>query len=416
MILNSKFLVIQFPVERLLLVCLLSLTLLTSCTDKQTVTSCLAETSNLEQAQNSSPTPRFIISKNQKSGFIDQTGTVVIEPEFDQVEPFFEDRAAFKANGKWGFIDPRGTIVITPQFESVGNFFDQRAVVISGYKQGLIDPNGNVVVEPQYELLIPLHEQRWAFKQHGQWGIIDPDGTMIANPRFLDIESFSDGLAAVVISSSDQQKIAFTNRSGKIVFELPEELQISPDDGIEGAEHFNHGRLLVFIRSLGSSIEDILDGRRYSRFGYLDLRGQLVIPLRYSSASPFSECLAAVKLKQGYGFINLSGEVVIQPQFHDAGSFHEGLAHISINLRHGYVNTNGKIIVEPQYDDAHNFSEGLASVKVNGKWGAINRMGKMVIEPQFDRYFSFKQGLALIIRNGKRGYIDRAGKLVWFDS
>lgn len=416
MSLNSKVLVLQFSLKRLLWVCFLSLTLLTSCAEKQTLPSCLEEPSNLESTQHLSPTPRFPISKHQKLGFIDQSGNVVIEPTLEHVEPFFADRAAFKANGKWGFIDPNGTIVITPQFESVGHFFDQRAVVVSGHKQGLIDPNGTVVVEPQYELLIPLHEQRWAFKQYGQWGMIGPDGTMMANPRFLDIESFSDGLAAVLISSRGQPKIAFINRSGEIEFELPEELQISPDGGIEGAERYNNGRLLVFVRSLGASIEDMLDGRRYSRFGYLDPRGQLVIPLRYSSASPFSECLAAVKLNQGYGFINALGDVVIQPQFHDAGSFHEGLAHISINLRHGYINKNGEIVVEPQYDDAHNFSEGLASVKVNDKWGAINRIGKMVIEPQFDRYFSFKQGLALIIRNGKRGYIDRTGKLVWFDS
>jgi WG containing repeat len=61
------------------------------------------------------------------------------------------------------------------------------------------------------------------------------------------------------------------------------------------------------------------------KWGYIDTRGQLVIPFMFQSASQFSDGLAQAELNQKFGYIDKSGNFVIRPQFAMAGAFSEGL-------------------------------------------------------------------------------------------
>ncbi len=58
------------------------------------------------------------VSVGEKFGYIDMTGTMVIEPQFDIANPFSEGLAAVVGdNYLWGFIDKTGTVVIPTQYE-----------------------------------------------------------------------------------------------------------------------------------------------------------------------------------------------------------------------------------------------------------------------------------------------------------
>ena len=46
-----------------------------------------------------------------KYGFIDKSGKMVIEPQFDNAEPFSEGLAQVEKDGKLGFIDKSGKVV-----------------------------------------------------------------------------------------------------------------------------------------------------------------------------------------------------------------------------------------------------------------------------------------------------------------
>jgi len=52
-------------------------------------------------------------------GFIDKTGTMVIQPQFEDAHQFSEGLAGVKKEGMWGFMDPKGTIVIRPHYDDV---------------------------------------------------------------------------------------------------------------------------------------------------------------------------------------------------------------------------------------------------------------------------------------------------------
>jgi len=105
-------------------------------------------------------------------GFIDKTGKVVIPPQFDWAMEFSEGLAAVEIRtetrtpnpkggvdigtiSKWGYINPTGEMVIQPQFDSAGTFKNGLAqVTIEGDSwqdrtSGYIDKTGKYVWEPR---------------------------------------------------------------------------------------------------------------------------------------------------------------------------------------------------------------------------------------------------------------------------
>ena len=71
----------------------------------------------------------FPIQENGKYGYIDRTGKVVIEPQFEEVKEFSEGMAAVRIKDKWGYIDSTGKIAVEPKFKVVREFSEGLATV-----------------------------------------------------------------------------------------------------------------------------------------------------------------------------------------------------------------------------------------------------------------------------------------------
>ena len=106
-----------------------------------------------------------------KYGFIDKSGKVVIEPQFDGASNFSEGFAQVEKDDKWGFIDKNGKVVIEPQFDWVSYFSEGW---VSYFSVGLARVQ---------------KDRKYGFK----YGFIDKSGN--------DVEPFSEGLASVAIES-----------------------------------------------------------------------------------------------------------------------------------------------------------------------------------------------------------------------
>lgn len=59
-----------------------------------------------------------------KWGFVDRTGKIVIEPQYDSARSFSHGMAAISINGEWGFIDTDNNIAIDCQFAGA-DYFNQ---------------------------------------------------------------------------------------------------------------------------------------------------------------------------------------------------------------------------------------------------------------------------------------------------
>ena len=162
------------------------------------------------------------------------------------------------------------------------------------------------------------------------------------------------------------------------------------------------------------------------KWGYIDLRGNIVIPPRLQAAREFSEGLASVEVGGKWGFIDEQGEMAIEPVFSGASGFSEGLARVQVGGdkygmygKWGFIDPTGRMVIEPMYEEfddvaetSYDFHEGLAMIEINYRKGFIDRTGKVVIEPQFQFAYHFTEGLASVSKglSDKWGYIDRSGQ------
>jgi len=96
------------------------------------------------------------VSIEGRFGYIDVTGRIIIQPQFDIANPFSDGLAAVAGDNRlWGFIDKTGTVVIQPQFEQPGAFSEGLCTVMvderleGGKLQNkYIDKTGRVVIGP----------------------------------------------------------------------------------------------------------------------------------------------------------------------------------------------------------------------------------------------------------------------------
>ncbi|PPJ62334.1 WG repeat-containing protein [Cuspidothrix issatschenkoi] len=90
---------------------------------------------------------------------------LVIAPKFDEAGYFHEGLASVNIDDKWGYIDKTGKIVIPLQFNKVGNFHEGLAGVEIDYKWGYIDKTGKIVVPPEFETEAEYDERKAKFKE-----------------------------------------------------------------------------------------------------------------------------------------------------------------------------------------------------------------------------------------------------------
>lgn len=224
---------------------------------------------------------------------------------------------------------------------------------------------------------------------------------------------FSEGIFTLNMLS---QTISF-DTSGKI---------ISAGD-YNGVQKFSDGMALVnkYLPPSETYKPGMLMAPPGKVVGYIDKEGNEVIPLGKLSGLNSCFCEGFAVIGDGYdqkkGYINKKGEIVIPQIYSDAGDFSEGLAPVKSEETKlwGYIDKTGKMIIPMEYEDAKSFSENVAYVVKNGLAGYIDTSGKTVIDFKFktdENNFTdknFYNDLAVAIDDsGKYGYIDKTGNFV----
>ena len=366
-------------------------------------------------------------SRTKRIGFIDNTGKLVID--YDRlprstgiVGEFHEGRAVIyldaarppgSAAYDVGFIDETGNMVIAPRFRAAHDFSEGLAYVAGNDFSGFIDLQGRPVIKLDCSAR-DFHEGLAAVSSLTNsltstcmgkgWGFIDRSGKIVIQKQYGFADDFSEGLAGVVVD----RKFGFINQKGEMV--------ISPR----------------FTPRRGPYSWDPL-----------------------VATSRFSEGLAPVTTDpefesgKGYGYINRKGDFVIPPQFFAAQLFSEGLALVvqldhtkSVVTKVGWIDKSGQWVVtevqrylpanvfsqkffDPRGYQDWRYSEGLVSFRFYSDAKVLNgymdRKGSVVIEPrECIRVGPFVGGLAVVHVKGFEGYpeedygyINKQGEFVW---
>jgi len=195
------------------------------------------------------------VSKNDKYGFIDTKGKVVIEPKYDWASSFSNGLAIVSVEGLYGAIDTQGKTVIPFEYQALADFHDGFATAarppkdLENYesKYGLINKQNEVVIPFMYESMGNLSESLIAVKKDGKWGYVDTKNKAIIpiTLKYEMVNDFSDGLAAVFSyeENSDNLKYGYIDKTGKLV--IPMQFIKAYWDDSEGIIDFNNGIAVV---------------------------------------------------------------------------------------------------------------------------------------------------------------------------
>jgi hypothetical protein len=137
-------------------------------------------------------------------------------------------------------------------------------------------------------------------------------------------------------------------------------------------------KIIADLRAQKKELIIAKQNKKTKKWGYVDVKGKTVIPLKYDIVGLFSENLAAVRLDGKSGYINTKGETVIPFKYGFAWAFSDGLARVMLNGKYGFIDTTGKEVIPLKYDYVEIFSGGLVRVQLKDKWFYIDKTGKCV--------------------------------------
>ena len=159
------------------------------------------------------------------------------------------------------------------------------------------------------------------------------------------------------------------------------------------------------------------------RMGYINTKGELIIPCIYSFAKPFCYGYAQVKLpnEEGFFLINKKGKAVTGKYSLMSGALD---GYCIVYIEDGDASKCGvlelktlKYVVPAIYEECMSFvlsqkPDKIFGVKLHGKWGFVNANGKMIIPCQYQKVGQFGFGLCAVKKDGYWFYINTTGKRV----
>lgn len=131
--------------------------------------------------------------------YINKSGAKAIEGPFFEAGVFSEGLAAVMTeSGKWGYVDKTGKMVVQSQFDWAGEFVGSLAPVEKDMLVGFIDKNGRQVIPFKFKDAKEFGEELAPATLDGRhWGYIDKTGEFIIKPIFQRAFPFSSGRGLV---------------------------------------------------------------------------------------------------------------------------------------------------------------------------------------------------------------------------
>jgi len=139
----------------------------------------------------------IIFKANDKFGFKDQQGRIIIANRYEAVRPFHERMAAIKINKKWGFINLDEQLIVQPHYDSVGSFSNSTCIVKQGDLLGIVNSKGNKTIPVNYNKIERLSNGKFKVQKTNKWGILNDNGSVSIPVKYTKFKQVSDNLFIV---------------------------------------------------------------------------------------------------------------------------------------------------------------------------------------------------------------------------
>jgi hypothetical protein len=397
------------------------------------------------------------LGENRSWGYVDFSGTWIIEPYYAKVSPFVEGKAIVQKGILMGVIDCEGRIILPCKYERLTNFRNGKAWAQENGKWGLVGAKGQIFQAAQFEEINPIINTELAWiRKDGNWGLFNEDkNSFTCAPKYKIAQVMSMNASLVSIDKT-YGVLNHVNCDYLLPLELTKVRKVGAHDIV----FQQNGKWGVF-NDLGKTImnpefdsiylknPEVLQVKKGAYWGLYGLKGKKIMDAEYEEIGDFSEVYYTVKKGGKYGYANRYGKLYIKPQFDDAGDFRNRTAVIRNGSKYGVIDATGKYILPADYshiaqlisgkhyavkkDKSYQFTDdkfkAISSitpdsvyfadsiytmrVKENGKVKYYNvPAGTYVSTESFDKGEPFFRTFALVDRGGKKGVLSSAGPLV----
>lgn len=241
---------------------------------------------------------------------------------------FSQSLIPYRKGNKWGYSNEKGEIIIKPKYKEVGIFNEKITWVKKGNKFGYINKKGVLVTKIEFIKAGTFGDRQAFVKTKEESYCINSEGKKTqcfsmcggSHFTFLEYQTYRKGNKIGVF------KYIFTD--GVIIDTLP-----AIWDEIK-------------INSYYAAV------KQDNKWGVINFEGELVTELIYDSIELKSEYgrhqFFKVKYQDRYGFLNEKGEELIPPKYYKADFFGYGIAKVWLTDKlYFYIDSKGKEFYEP---------------------------------------------------------------------
>lgn len=311
---------------------------------------------------------------------IDKTGKTIRKiDDADGIYNFSEGIGGYKckSSAKYGFIDVNGKILTPCNFSGFSAFADgvsRVETLVSGKtKYGFINAKGETILPLEYDDLRSLRDGWGVIKKDGNYFFVDKNGNQKEPPRKYDnIIEFRSGYAIGVINglNNNPSVYYYINTS------LKEEFSI---EAIRAYQFW----------------EDVAVVNSKNVYELMNKKGEIFKTLTGIENIKFSsDGMLAVREKGKWGFIDDKGNSIIPAKYDSCDSFKYGYGRFKVGDNWGIVDKSGNEIIEAKYTNIIPGENGVFAF-FDKFWGVMDKTGKVLVSPRFYNITAFEKDKAL---------------------
>lgn len=298
----------------------------------------------------------LIIEKNGQKGLCNDSGSVLIEPQYAEIknlgETYKDGYITVNSEGKYGVISATKQQILENKFDEIKQtYLGSNYLVIEGGKEKLVNSSGETLIENGFDDIKSNTTRGVIFVLNNLYGEMSTSGEILIEAKYQDLKQVKEGIYIAkqndkygIIDESIQEKLPFSYTG--ITYNDKANLFIAEDENFQTSiidKDYN----VKLIGVLVDITTDYIRMRINNEYKYFNLNCEEI---------PSTEAL-----KDNTLFLKKE------------------------NDKYGYVDKNGNVVVDYVYDDATEQNEyGFVAVKQNGLWGSLDKEGKIVIEPKYN--------------------------------
>lgn len=391
----------------------------------------------------------LIVKKNRQLGLIDWCGSLVLKPQYAEIQSYEGDYFRVNFKGKWGVVQAEDKTLTKFEYDYMAPLRGSIGIVKKGVLFGVVNFKGEEVVDIRFNRIEIEDNRVKAYTRNG--GATEESLTVLdfdEEGKLTGSGSFDKHFSIRISGKPEGKKLHRADPSDYVLDQF--EWFYSPANDRWGLRRLADGGIQIeptfsvvnVVKDLGFTLVGIDQSNRYEferttfRFDMVyglvknDV-GLLVTDLEFWDVRledfydgyPVARCV----LSNGrHGLVNRIGKV-IRKDFAYIGAFRNGVARMSVKGKLSgsmknhhtlgslapYLNGLQTVSSMTDYTQYDQLFQKEALLTCEGcEWGYIDSTGKQLIEPRFTFVQDFVNNVGIVECSNKWGMVNRLGNAI----